>query len=76
MNRGRLALILFGLVVGTIAFRAQTPAPGAAQAFHAFTQIAPGVSSTIGSGSSNAGSDSAVISGICGRNRSRCAIRQ
>ncbi|MBZ5558427.1 MAG: MBL fold metallo-hydrolase [Acidobacteriia bacterium] len=58
MTRTRLALILAGLVVCTIAFRAQTPAPPAA---HAFTQIAPGVYSAVGSGTSNAGSNSAVI---------------
>jgi glyoxylase-like metal-dependent hydrolase (beta-lactamase superfamily II) len=54
---GRSAsLVVFGLVLAGAAFTAQ-PAPTA----HTFTQIAPGVYSAIGTGTPNAGSNSAVI---------------
>jgi cyclase len=56
MTRTRLALVLACLAVCTVAFRAQTPATA-----HTFTRIAPGVYSAIGSGTLNAGSNSAVI---------------
>ena len=53
-----MALVLALAVIGSLAFRAQTPAPPAA---YRFQQIAPGVYSAIGTGAMNVGSNSAVI---------------
>jgi cyclase len=58
MTRICCALVLSGLAVSAIAFRAQTPPP---QAAYRFQQIVPGVYSAIGTGSVNVGSNSAVI---------------
>jgi hypothetical protein len=58
MIRIRFALVLSGVALSAIAFRAQTPAPQAADRFQ---QIVPGVYSAIGTGTVNVGSHSAVI---------------
>jgi hypothetical protein len=58
MIRIRFALVLSGIALSAIAFRAQTPAP---QAAYRFQQIVPGVYSAIGTGTVNVGSNSAVI---------------
>lgn len=60
MTRTHLALALGGLAVATLALRPQPVATQAA-ATHKFTQIVPGVYSAVGTGSINAGSNSAVI---------------
>jgi cyclase len=57
MTRIRIALALTGIAAASLAFHAQT-SPAAA---YRFQQIAPGVYSAIGTGTLNAGSNSAVI---------------
>jgi cyclase len=57
MTRIRIALALTGIAAASLAFHAQT-FPAAA---YRFQQIAPGVYSAIGTGTLNAGSNSAVI---------------
>src|SRR5579859_727902 len=56
LTRSRLLLILAAVAAGTALFHAQ--APGLS---NTFTQIAPGVYSAVGTATSNAGSNSAVI---------------
>jgi hypothetical protein len=58
MIRIRFALVLSGIALSAIAFRAQTPAPQAAA--YRFQPIVPGVYSAIGTGTVNIGSNSAV----------------
>jgi len=57
MTRIRLALVLGGVSVATLAFHAQTPTPQT----HKFTEIVPGIYSAAGPPGVNPGSNSAVI---------------